>query len=82
MLIICDEKVLLFHMLTFIPEKLLWLPALQAFIVFMRKKIAKRFCSCNIIHKKRETFSTQIISNIPYYEKYTSLIDTPLLFIN
>ena len=64
LLIIRGEKVLLFHIFTFIPKKLSWLPVFTSFHSIHMQKLAKKFHGCEVIHEKYETFLPQIIINI------------------
>ena len=62
LLIIRGEKVLLFHVFTFIPKKLSWLPVFTSFHSIHVQKLAKKFHGCEVIHEKCETFLSQIIN--------------------
>ena len=61
LLIIQGEKVLLFHIFTFIPKKLSWLPVFTSFHSIHVQKLAKKFHGCEVIHEKCEAFLPQII---------------------
>ena len=67
--IICGEKLLLFHVFTFIPEKNVcgFLPVFISFHSIHVQNLPKNFHSCEAIHEKQESVSLQIISNIWYF---------------
>ena len=66
MLFIRIEKLLLLSIFTFNPKKSSWLPAFTSFHSIHMQKFTKIFCGCEVIHKKRESFLPQMISNIQY----------------
>ena len=73
-LLIIHSEVLLSHVFTFILKKTFAVTSfyeLSYSIVFTYKNLPENIHSCKTIHKKYETFSTQIISNIRYIESYT-----------
>ena len=56
LLIIRSEKLLLFHVFTFIPEKRSRLPAFTSFHSIYMQNLPKYFCSCEVIHKNVKVF--------------------------
>ena len=73
------KKFCYFTSLLWFPKNFLGHQLLWAFIVFMYiRTFTKNFLGgCKVIHRKRETFSPRVISNI-WYEKYVSISYTPL----
>ena len=61
--IICGEKLLLFHVFTFIPKTCWWL---QSFLVLTCKNFPKILCGCEVIYKKCGSLSAWRISNVQY----------------
>ena len=67
--IIRSEKVLLFHIFTFILEKILWLPTFTSFHSIHMQKFTKKLSQLQSNLQKRETFKSWIISSVRYVVK-------------
>ena len=72
LLIICGENVSLFHVFTFIPKKLLRLPAFMRFHRIHVYTLAKNFHGCKVICKNVNFFT----ANNKQYNSVRAILDS------